>query len=212
MNDKIEVRGKPRLELWALIIVCAFPVVFSWLFYMNTDLLPKQQVNHGDLIEPQLPIPSLELQTLNGQKTSLSSLKGSWTLVKLGGNSCDKACQQHIHDLQQIRRALGEDMQHIERLLILSSPQPDDEFRELIEQYQGMLVVSGNDTAFRDFLSNFENFEGRGKEGIYIIDPMGNLMMHYSSETNAKDILNDMERLLMATKHWLGKEEQPHQT
>ena len=206
MNDEIEVHGKPRLELWALIAACAFPVVASWLFYINPHLLPKQQVNHGELIQPQRPMPSMNLHTLHGQEMSLSSLNGSWTLVKLGGNSCDKVCQQHIHDLHQIRRALGEDMFHVQRLLVLSNPHPTDEFLELIANYPGMLVVTGNDTAFKDFLSTFESFEETNRHGIYIIDPMGNLMMHYSSETKAKDILNDMERLLMATKHWLGRE------
>lgn len=211
MNEKIEVRGKPRYELWALIATCAFPVMLSWLYYINPGLLPEQQVNYGELIEPQRPMPSLNLHTLHGQEISLSSLKGTWTLVTLSGDTCDKICQQQIHDLRQIRLALGEDMYYVKRLLVLSNPYPADEFLDLIAEYPDMLVIAGNDTAFKEFLSTFENPDAANSKGIYIIDPMGNLMMHYSSETKAKDILDDMERLLMATKNWLGREEGPLQ-
>jgi cytochrome oxidase Cu insertion factor (SCO1/SenC/PrrC family) len=211
MNEELKVHGKLSLELWALIAACAFPVVVSWLLYMYPGLLPKQQVNHGELIQPQRPIPALNLHTLHGQEISLSSLNGSWTLVTLSGNSCDKVCQQHIHDLRQIRLALGEDMYHIQRLLVLSDPHPANEFLKLIADYPDMLVVAGNDTAFKDFLSTFESIDATSRKGIYIIDPMGNLMMHYSSDTKAKDILDDMERLLMATKNWLGREQEPRQ-
>jgi hypothetical protein len=38
---------------------------------------------------------------------------------------------------------------------------------------------------------------------LYILDPLGNLMMRYPSEAPAKDPLKDMERLLKASKNWI---------
>ena len=38
---------------------------------------------------------------------------------------------------------------------------------------------------------------------IYILDPMGNLMMRYAPDAPAKDTLSDMERLLKASKNWI---------
>jgi len=47
---------------------------------------------------------------------------------------------------------------------------------------------------------------GQGPEAlgrVYILDPMGNLMMRYASDAPAKDVLKDMGRLIKASKNWI---------
>jgi hypothetical protein len=38
--------------------------------------------------------------------------------------------------------------------------------------------------------------QGRVEDRIYLIDPLGNLMMSYRPDANAKGMLEDMKRLL----------------
>ncbi len=205
MNEADAATGKSMTTMWLLIAICAFPVVASWFLYFNPGLLPAQRGNRGELIQPPRPVPSVNLYTINGQQLTPSSLHGYWTLVTLGGNSCDKVCQQHIHDIRQIRLALGKEMYHIQRLLVLTRSEQPDEFLAMIAGYPGMHVVTGGDTAFDSFLSVFGKSGEMDKDVVYLIDPMGNLMMRYRPGVPAKDILKDLERLLKATKHWIGQ-------
>ena len=38
---------------------------------------------------------------------------------------------------------------------------------------------------------------------MYLVDPMGELMMAYSPEQPAEDMLADLEKLFQASKNWI---------
>jgi cytochrome oxidase Cu insertion factor (SCO1/SenC/PrrC family) len=205
MTDKTAASGKPFTVLLLLFAICALPPVASWFLFLNPELLPTQRSNRGELIELPVNIKGFNLNTLSGQKFSTANLDGYWTLVVLEKDSCSQICQQHINDIRQIRLALGKDMYNIQRLLVLTSPEQPDDLLQLFEHYSGMHVVTGSDTAYGEFQSFFRNTRESNDGGIYLIDPMGNIMMHYGNNIPAKDILKDMQRLLKASKHWIGQ-------
>jgi cytochrome oxidase Cu insertion factor (SCO1/SenC/PrrC family) len=176
----------------------------SWFFYSHPEFLPKQQVNQGKLINPQHPVIFEDLKTIDGHEFSVFNFDGMWTLVKLNEGDCSKTCQQDIYDFNQIRLALGEDMHFLQRILVLTGTVITDEYLKIISKYPNMLIITETQPSFNDLFSNFANFEEINNNGIYLIDPKGNLMMHYSHEISSKNILKDIERLIMATKNWLG--------
>ena len=204
MNEYQTKNNKFRFELWILIVICAFPMTASWFFYNHPDFLPKQQANQGELINPQHPVRFENLKIIDEREFPALNLDGLWTLVKLNEGNCSKTCQQDIYDFNQIRLALGEDMRYLQRILVLSGTTITDEYLKTISKYPKMVIITEAQPFFSDFVSNFANFEEINNNGIYLIDPKGNLMMHYSHGISSENILKDLERLIMATKNWLG--------
>ena len=89
---------------WKMIIValvCASPVIASYFTYYV--IRPEGRRNHGELIDPQRPLPDVAATTLDGRAVNLRSLKDQWLLVSVGGGACEAACQQHLYLQRQLR-------------------------------------------------------------------------------------------------------------
>ena len=196
-----EPGGRPRslAPLWAMIAVFAAPVIAAWFFYLNPEYLPTGRTNKGELIAPVVALPAdLALSTQDGTDFSRDLLAGKWTLVYLAGGTCDDACRDQLIVLRQIRLALGESQRSVERLLVLTDATATDLARELSAEFAGMRIALGG--------VRLPGLLGKGAaalDRIYILDPMGNLMMRYAADALARDTLEDMEHLLKASKNWV---------
>lgn len=190
------------VTLWLMIAVFAAPVIAAWFFYLYPDYLPKGRTNRGELIEPVVPITRLgDLRSPNGNALDRARFDGRWTLVYLGEGACAEDCAQRLVDLRQIRLALGESGLNVERLLIAVAP-PDPVLPPgLAGELEGMQIAEADATAAKRLASALGGGEPFGR--VYILDPMGNLMMRYAPDAAAKDTLEDMERLLKASKNWI---------
>ena len=192
-----------RAPLLAMVAIFAAPVIAAWFFYLNPEYLPSGRTNKGELIDPVLPLPGeLGMVTPDGVDFDRGSLEGKWTLVYLAGGECNEDCLDRLIAIRQIRLALGEGQLNVERLLIMTDPAADELAAELGADLDGMQVALTDAAGGERLLNLLE--EGTAALGrIYILDPMGNLMMRYAPDAPAKDTLQDMERLLKASKNWI---------
>jgi hypothetical protein len=196
-------RKRSTAPLWAMVAVFAAPVIAAWFFYLNPEYLPSGRTNKGELIEPAVALPpELGLFTPDGAELDRGELGGKWTLVYLAGGECDDDCMEHLIAIRQIRLALGESQMSVERLLIMTDPHAGDLAAKLAGELDGMQVALTDAPGGIMLLDRLgEGAPALGR--IYILDPMGNLMMRYAPEAPAKDTLKDMERLLKASKNWI---------
>ncbi len=203
MSDK--TGGKPRslAPLWAMVAVFAAPVIAAWFFYLNPEYLPSGRSNKGELIDPVVVLPSdLALSTPDGSDFPRDVLAGKWTLVYLAGGECGDACRKRLIAMRQIRLALGEGQRNVERLLVLTDPTATDLAEKLGAEFAGLHVVltdAVGGVRLPELLGEGVAALGR----IYILDPMGNLMMRYAADAPVRDTLEDMEHLLNASKNWI---------
>ncbi|MCB2261444.1 MAG: hypothetical protein LGR52_00620 [Candidatus Thiosymbion ectosymbiont of Robbea hypermnestra] len=199
MSD--EARGKPRsmVPLWAMVAVFAAPVIAAWFFYLNPQYLPAGRTNKGELIDPVVSLPSdLALSTWEGADFSPAVLAGKWTLVYLVGGECDEACRERLLAMRQIRLALGESQHSVERLVVVTDLTARGLAEALGAEFAGMRVAVGG--------ARLPELLGDGAaalDRLYILDPMGNLMMRYAADAPTRDTLEDMEHLLKASKNWI---------
>ncbi len=190
---------RSMLSLWILIGLFALPIAASWFFYLNPDLLPKGRTNRGQLIEPPRPVADLELGTPGGGHLRLDSLQPKWALLTLARPPCDDRCRQTLVNFRQIRKALAENAERLERLLILlpqetaGSPGPSK------AEYAGTRVA----LASEPFLAALSGSTEKPVNEVFIMDPRGSLMMRYGTDASPKDILKDLERLMKASKSWV---------
>ncbi len=179
--------------LWWLVAVCLAPVVASYLAYYV--LPPSQRTNYGDLIEPQRPVAQVTVATLDGQPTSLAALKGAWIMLQLAPATCDADCQQRLWWMRQVRATTGKDRDRVQRVwLVTDAGMPD---ATLLRDYEGTVLWR---VTAADRQALFAAQADSAAAHVWLIDPLGNLMLRWPQQANPSRMKKDLERLLRASR------------
>jgi len=190
----------PRGRLTLILVVALFllPVVAATWLYLSGWRPEGKSLAHGELVQPARALGDAELRTMDGAPYRLSTLRGSWVMVYLGPLPCAEDCRNSLYKMQQVRLAQGRDAPRVERVMIAANA-GSDALRELARQYPGMFAVSGAratlQTLAREFVSNRGtaiDVPGR----VYLIDPIGNLVMSYAPDADPGGMRKDLARLL----------------
>lgn len=177
--------------LWLLIAVCVAPIIASYVAYYFWQ--PSGQVNYGELLEP-LPLPDVGLSNNDGTPFRWSALKGQWVLAVADTGGCDDHCRQKLVYIRQVRLAQGKETDRIERVwLVTDTGNPD---AALLAQHPGLRVVRAAGSAAAQRLPA----AGTPADHIYVMDPLGNVMMRYARDADPRRILKDVARLLRHSK------------
>lgn len=179
--------------LWLLLAVCLAPVVASYLAYYV--LPPSKRSNYGDLLEPQRPVNQVAVTTLEGQPTSLAALKGSWVMVQLAPAVCEAACQQRLWWMRQVRATTGKERDRVQRVwLVTDAGTPD---AALLREYEGTMLWRVTEAQRQAlFAADAES----ATEHVWLVDPLGNLMLRWPQEVNPSRMKKDLERVLRASR------------
>ncbi len=162
----------PRLKLGAVFLACAAPFVLgwaAWYFGWGTGTAG----NYGELITPR-PLAAPPLQ----------ALRGKWVLVTFDAAACDAYCERKLYFIRQVRTAQGKEQRRVERLWVLTdagTPRP-----ELLAAIEGTRISRALPEAF----------PGNPVDHIYVVDPLGNLMMRFPRDPDPSRMLKDLQRLL----------------
>jgi hypothetical protein len=170
-----------------VLAVCAAPVVASFVAYYW--LRPSGHVNYGELLTPQ-PLPAATLTGLDGRPFGFADLKGSWVLVNVDGAACDERCRTKLVYMRQVRLAQGKNSERIERVwLVTDSALPN---AGVLAEQEGLHVArAGASALLRAFPA-----ATTPAAHIYVIDPLGNLMMRFPENADPQRMLKDVARLL----------------
>jgi hypothetical protein len=161
-----------RLKLFLVFVACAAPFALgwaAWYFGWGTG----RPGNYGELITPRL---------LAGPV--FEPLRGRWLLVAFDTAACDAYCEKKLYYMRQIRSALGKDQGRVERLWVLTDagePRP-----QLLAAIEGTRMARAPSAAF----------PGDPVEHVYLVDPLGNLMMRFPRDPDPSRMLKDLQRLL----------------
>jgi hypothetical protein len=179
-----ELRARNRRLLALLAALFLLPVLLAFLMYYGTHWRPARLVNHGALIAPARPLPG-------GQGSAASFLR-KWSLVYLGDGRCEENCRQALTMMRQTRLALNNDMMRVQRVFLVTNECCARDY--LSSQHPGLLVLDATGAASRELLQTFPQ-EGR-EHTVFIVDPLGNLMMSYDARANPRGLLMDLQKLL----------------
>jgi hypothetical protein len=162
----------PRVKLLLVFLACAAPFVLAWAAW-HFGWAPGAAGNYGELIAPR-PLAGEPLQ----------ALRGKWVLVSFDRAACDAYCERKLYYMRQVRRAHGKDHGRIERLWVLTDGgAPRAELLAAIEGTHVSRVSPGG-------------FPGERSDHIYLVDPLGNLMMRFPRDPDPSRMLKDLQRLL----------------
>jgi hypothetical protein len=195
-----ELVRRRRLQLLLLALVFFGPVFVAGYMYYAGIGQPDARVNIGTLIAPAIPLPAVSLQTPAGTPTSADFLRGKWSLVYVGEGACDERCRQALDDIRATRLALDRDAPRIQRVFLFESSCCDS---ALLEGPQEGLVAAWLDEqegakVRAAFPPGDVPLAERGL--VYVVDPLGNLMMSYPTPLDKRGAVKDLEKLLKLSR------------
>jgi len=207
--------------LWAVLAVTIAPVIASYAMYYGVK--PEGRVNYGDFVEPQVTLTTVRVapvitpraesafvafqQGASNKKslTQLGDWQGRWLMVRIGPAACDKACQQELYLMRQVRLTTGRERERVERLWILTdSGTPDP---AVLAEHEGLWVIRlMPQTKSEALIDNWRSVAAQsaarnaGASNIWIVDPLGNLMMRFPDSPDPNGMKKDLNRLLKASR------------
>lgn len=182
--------GSLRRMLLLLAAVFFLPfIVGTGMFWSGWR--PEKFANYGQLVQPPLVLPESGLRDADGNALSTSSLHGKWLLVKLGHEPCLAACQDELQKMQHVHIALNKEQSRVQRVFIASDGASP--LAELRNRFPDLRLASLDSTGAAE---NWRRvFDGAGRE-LYLVDPLGQLIMRYDDPPDMRGVLKDLERLL----------------
>lgn len=178
-----------------LIILAVFvaPLVVGTVMFLNADRLglSVETTNYGKLIQPIVNLSVVGVD-VDGAAADVEKLvRNKWTLLYFAPETCDAKCTARQALLKRIRLLTNEDMRRIQTASIYAQAPSNTE--QLAKDYSKMIIGTLGEKG-ADFKAQFPKLD---EQPIYLIDPLGNLMMYYSGDTpDIKRIMKDFKRIL----------------
>ena len=177
--------GKRTLLLIAAVTLA--PVIASYVAYY---LFPRSPaVNYGTLL-PIAPIEGIEGTRPDGSRFRLEDLRGRWVLLAHGRGECDASCERRLYATRQARTMQGREQERVARAwLVVGDAAPP---AALLAQHPGLVVIRVPEAVPARFPG--------GPDALYLIDPLGNLVLRYPDDPDIKGVAKDLTRLLKASR------------
>jgi hypothetical protein len=179
-----------RRALGLLALIFLGPLAAAFLLYYGAPgLRPLRSTAHGELLNPARPLAAIALLTPSGTRTDPLVLENKWSLVALAEERCSASCAASLDQARQIRLLLTHDAARVQRVLLYTRAccgDPPAAAPDLT-----IASLQGPDAA-----PLREVFLSLPVAGLYVVDPHGNLFMHYPPTVAASGVLEDLKRLL----------------
>jgi len=188
--------------LYLIVVMCLAPVVFAVLAYYvpALGLRPVDQNNYGTLVQPQRPLPdaaTLPLRTLDGQPFDLASLDGKWILVSADSGACPESCVRKLFILRNSHASQGKEVERLTRVWFITDDQEIPE--QVMEAYKGTHILRADPAQLAAYLApqaSAAEREAALRTPMWIIDPLGNLMMQFPANAEPTEVRDDIRKLL----------------
>lgn len=181
-------RSSGRLQMILVGLVFLGPLaIAAWMYFGPNEYRPIAGTNNGELLEPVITLPMASLQTPGQEPLADDILRGKWSLAYLNKGPCEQLCEQTLIKIRQIRLATGKEAHRVQRVYLANAFPADD---WLAAGHAGLLSARLDSApAISDALAPLT-------DGLYLIDPLGNVMMRYSLTVEHKPIYTDLKKLL----------------
>jgi len=185
-------RARNLRTVGALAALFFLPLALAFYTYYGTDWRPVGRVNHGSLVTPPRPLPPLALPRVPPGAAQGVTFRGDWTLVYVGDGACDEDCRRALLVMRQTRLGLNNDMTRVARVWLATGKCCAPEVAAPPEP--GLVVLDATGPAAGAVLAVFPA-AGRA-HSLFVVDPLGNLMMSYDARGDPHGLLEDLRKLL----------------
>ena len=198
MNDK-KVQRRSQMKLILLLLVFLLPVILAYVMYKNPQWLPQATKNYGVMYTPVVSLNKFTLLTQTNKTFSLDDLRGKWSLVYIGTESCDKACQETLYKARDSRWAQGTEALRVNYYYLLDADKFTGDLAGLLKADPGLIMLHGDAEQRRAVVQQFriDKTQQPGSDNrLYLVDPNGNILMHYPYGFKDIGLMEDLKHLL----------------
>lgn len=189
--------GRSRSQFLLIFGIALGSLFGAWLLYA---LVPGAEflgtTNRGEFVEPHTTVAELALtRAAPGEQPSAGApfaTEGVWWLWVVPDGACGAsrgaagaACEETLYQLHQLHELLNRDAERVRRALV-SAPGTPVDHAALTARFPRLVELSGN-------LASLE-------PGVYVVDPIGNLVLRYPLTGSAEAVLDDLKRLLKVSQ------------
>lgn len=179
MHEQAKAGGRKQLILMILIAAGSLGGSYA-LFYAAQSGSIWGTTNHGAFVDP--PVDARALVIVDAQGSPLADSE-TWWLWVVRSEPCDAGCAEALHQLRQLHILLNREADRVKRAVVTPAPIDPGGLEQL---YPDLEFLTGR-------------VEGL-TPGIYIVDPLGNLVFRYPLEAAGKPVLEDLRRLLKVSQ------------
>ena len=202
-----ETTTKPRKSKSGLIIVAVLIAIFALPEIIAVSLQamkwrPDSTTNRGDLIEPARSIEDLEFLTIDNKAVKFSEFRKKWIMVSFADSDCNDACLKNMYLMRQVQAALGKQQNRVQRIFVSRGEIAPETQKVILKEFSGMTILIGPQQSLAALSLQFTlpKMTAVDTQRIYLVDPLGNLMMSYRDNPNG--MLKDMVHLMKIS--WSG--------
>jgi hypothetical protein len=193
-----EMQRKGRKVFFLMLVFFIVPIIVVIMMY-KLNWKPNG-ASLGELVSPpRLLSTSSELKRDDGSLLSAQFWKEKWSVVYVAGD-CEKVCLAKLHDMRQLHVSLYKDSGRAQRILITSRL----DVASIKHDYPDLIIINQPASNIASFSEQFQvNGESAmASNRLYLVDPLGHLMMSYQSKVPLSDVRKDITRLLRYS--WAG--------
>ena len=172
-----EIVKKNRTQVVIMIVALPLMVLFgaySLIFLAQQEEL-RDTTNIGEFVDPPVLARELGLTDAAGQPVDGSAFWWVW----VAASECAAPCRQALDELARLRELLAEDAAKAQLALVISGSEA--------------LPAGTVGAAHQQFSSDGE---ATLADGVYLVDPAGNLMLRYGLRVDAASVAEDLRKLL----------------
>lgn len=192
MNPKTfseEETRRARQKAALLFFIAIVPLVAATVMYYTGWAMPGSTTNNGEFVEGSEQVLDQGIKDADGEPFSARFLQENedakwWILVT--ADECGEACIEWLDRTASIHQLLHKDWNRARRGFISSD---------------GTVPEGANDHRLVKLSAPEPNplaeYTAEGAEAtVFIVDPMGSLVLRYDQRHSAEDVLKDLEHLL----------------
>ncbi len=191
--------------IWLIPIV---PLVIAWTMALTGYGVPEDTRNNGELLSAGLIVPESIIEAQNGE----------WGLL-IVSDSCDNTCEQQLYRMQQLYLSMGKEAERLQTVWVSNAEkrQQSDlsvdvaladntveqtntakpQF-ELPGEMTFKKMIQMNDSAIFNWFSQ-QDIHWQD-QSIFLIDPLGNMVLRFNPELNGRDMMSDIKWLFKASR------------
>lgn len=196
MTELSKTTPQNRNTFYLLILVFVLPFLTAVVLHL-LDLKPSGK-SYGNLVQPPKSLQIPALTSLQGKPFKPEQWNKIWSVVMLVDTNCAAPCEAQVHMLKQVHISLNKEIKRVQRVLIVPAAVAPASLSALQTKYPDLIILTGANEETVQFAQTFKQTAG----SVYLVDPLGNLMMSYPEKFDPKGLRSDLTRLLKNS--WAG--------
>lgn len=180
-----------KTQFW-LLAVFVGPLLIAIVMYLLRDFLPTSTPTaHGELIHPAQPITDIHAHLLTDGAINLDHFQGKWSYLAYFPKECDLKCEAALFKIRQAKQATGREVNRVQYTLLVEEGKSSPQLDSILQRHPQ--ITAGT---LKKLATESEPHKKLQPGVIYLLDPLGNMMMQYDDSATSKGMHKDIKKLL----------------